>query len=101
MVHRNAMFNLRHAQAMPVVSIEDTQITDLGGDLKAIDVLFRNHALIPTRTAMASVCSILLANKGFRVTMWGGLESHIQQLIQERENKRFLPGHRIPPERLA
>ncbi|MEE8469419.1 MAG: M14 family metallopeptidase, partial [Planctomycetota bacterium] len=54
MVHRNAMFNLRHAQAMPEVVLEDPEITDLGGGLKAIDVLFRNRGLIPTRTAMAS-----------------------------------------------
>ena len=54
MVHRNAMFCIKHAQAMPLVTVEKTEVTDLGGGVKAIDVQFRNQRLIPTRTAWAA-----------------------------------------------
>ena len=54
MVHRNAMFCIKHAQAMPIVTVEKTEVTDLGGGVKAVDVQFRNQRLIPTRTAWAA-----------------------------------------------
>ena len=46
--------------------------------------------------AMATVCSILLAQGGHGVTMWGAFEESIERLIQNRENYRLLPGARIP-----
>ena len=54
MIHRNALFCVRHAAAMPRVSIEEPTVVDLGEGLKAVDVVFRNHNLIPTRTAHAA-----------------------------------------------
>jgi hypothetical protein len=54
MVHRNAMFCIKHAQAMPLVTVEKTEVTDLGGGVKALDVEFRNLRSIPTRTARAA-----------------------------------------------
>ncbi len=54
MVHRNALFTIRHAEAMPVVAVESLEVTDLGGDLRAIDAVFRNEHLIPTRSARAA-----------------------------------------------
>jgi glycerol-3-phosphate dehydrogenase (NAD(P)+) len=48
--------------------------------------------------AMATVSSILLAAKGYHVTMWGYFQSHIQEMAQDQENRRFLPGVRIPPQ---
>ena len=54
MLHRNALFCLRHAEEMPIVSIDPPEITGLGGGLSAIDVVFRNQRLIPTRTARAA-----------------------------------------------
>jgi len=53
MLHRNAAFCLKHAVEMPKVVIEGVTVTELG-DLKAIDVVFRNEHLIPTRTALAA-----------------------------------------------
>jgi glycerol-3-phosphate dehydrogenase (NAD(P)+) len=47
--------------------------------------------------AMATVCSILLAQGGHGVSMWGAFEESIERLIQNRENYRLLPGARIPP----
>src|ERR1051325_7960506 len=46
--------------------------------------------------AMATVCSILLSQRGHDVTMWGAFEDAIERLIQNRENRRFLPGARVP-----
>ena len=48
--------------------------------------------------AMGTVSAILLANKGRQVTVWGAFESNIRRLIEDGENKRFLPGYRIPPD---
>ena len=58
MLHRNAMFCLRHARAMPEIEIEEPVLTDLGAGVTAIDVIFRNLNPIPTRTARASSESI-------------------------------------------
>lgn len=47
--------------------------------------------------AMATVCSILLTQRGHSVTIWGALEDSVEQLQQTRENCHRLPGVRIPP----
>ena len=54
MTHRNALFAIRHAEAMPKVAIVSTVVSDLGGGLRAVDVEFRNERIIPTRTARAA-----------------------------------------------
>jgi glycerol-3-phosphate dehydrogenase (NAD(P)+) len=46
--------------------------------------------------AMATVCSILLTNGGHAVTMWGAFEESIDRLLQDREQRRLLPGVRVP-----
>jgi len=48
--------------------------------------------------AMGTVCSILLASGGHAVTMWGAFEESIEQLMQDREQRRLLPGVRVPRE---
>ena len=47
--------------------------------------------------AMATVCSILLTQGGHDVTMWGAFEESIDRLIQDREQRRLLPGVKVPP----
>src|SRR5512132_2484395 len=47
--------------------------------------------------AMAAVCSILLTTGGHGVTMWGAFEESIERLMQDREQRRLLPGVRVPP----
>jgi glycerol-3-phosphate dehydrogenase (NAD(P)+) len=47
--------------------------------------------------AMATVCSILLTQRGHDVVMWGAFEESIERLIQNREQSRLLPGVKIPP----
>jgi hypothetical protein len=54
MLHRNALFCLRHAGHMPHVKIDPPETTGLGGGLTAVDVVFRNERLIPTRTRRAA-----------------------------------------------
>src|SRR5580765_7064399 len=46
--------------------------------------------------AMATVCSILLTQNGHDVTMWGAFEESIERLIQDREQRRLLPGVSVP-----
>src|SRR5437588_4719311 len=46
--------------------------------------------------AMATVCSIILTEGGHGVTMWGAFEESIEQLLQDREQRRLLPGVRVP-----
>jgi glycerol-3-phosphate dehydrogenase (NAD(P)+) len=47
--------------------------------------------------AMATVCSILLTTGGHDVTVWGAFERSIETLLQDRENRRLLPGVKYPP----
>jgi hypothetical protein len=54
MLHRNALFAIRHAEAMPRVVLEAPVVTDLGGGLWAVDAVVRNEHLIPTRSARAA-----------------------------------------------
>lgn len=46
--------------------------------------------------SMATVCALLLESRGVQVTVWGGSPNHIADVIQTRENQRYLPGYRIP-----
>ena len=54
------------------------------------------HVTILGDGAMATVCSILLTEGGHGVTMWGAFEESIEQLMQDREQRRLLPGVRVP-----
>ncbi|MCC7014191.1 MAG: peptidase M14 [Planctomycetes bacterium] len=54
MVHRNALFAIRHAEAMPEVDFADVEVSDLGQGLFAVDARIENRRLIPTRTARAA-----------------------------------------------
>jgi len=46
--------------------------------------------------AMGTVCSMMLAQNGHGVTLWGAFEESIDRLKQSRENVRLLPGARVP-----
>lgn len=48
--------------------------------------------------AMATVCSIMLTQGGHDVTMWGAFEASIDRLLQDREQRRLLPGVKVPSE---
>jgi glycerol-3-phosphate dehydrogenase (NAD(P)+) len=40
--------------------------------------------------------AILLARKGFKVTLWGAFAANISYMNSKRENKKFLPGIKLP-----
>ncbi|MEM7624293.1 MAG: NAD(P)H-dependent glycerol-3-phosphate dehydrogenase [Planctomycetota bacterium] len=46
--------------------------------------------------AMATVLALLLESRGLKVTMWGPTPDHVAEMIQTRENRRYLPGQRLP-----
>jgi glycerol-3-phosphate dehydrogenase (NAD(P)+) len=46
--------------------------------------------------SMATVMALLLESKGFDVTVWGHNPDFVAELIQTRENRRYLPGYRLP-----
>jgi len=48
--------------------------------------------------AMATVCSMLMVRRGFRVTVWSAWPEYVEQLRRDRENRRYLPGVRFPDE---
>jgi len=41
--------------------------------------------------------SLLLAEKGNRVFLWGNFAPYVKQIARTRENIKFLPGFKIPP----
>lgn len=46
--------------------------------------------------AMATVLALLLESRGCRITIWGAFADYIDVLIQTRENRKYLPGYRLP-----
>ncbi len=46
--------------------------------------------------AMATVCAVLLADKGHRMRLFSMFAEHLAEMTAERENRRYLPGLRIP-----
>lgn len=54
MIHRNALFAIHHAEAMPQVEVLDVEVSDLGDGVRAVDARFVNRRRIPTRTALAA-----------------------------------------------
>lgn len=45
---------------------------------------------------MATVCSLMMAEKGIPVRLWGPFRENIEAMRATRENKRYLPGIRLP-----
>ncbi len=46
--------------------------------------------------AMATVCAVILAENGHRVRLWSAFKDAAETLAATRENKRFLPGFKLP-----
>lgn len=85
MVHRNALFAIRHAECLPRVVIDEPVVSDLGDGLRAIDVVVRNPALIPTRTARAAQVK---SGKPDELTLSG---TGVEVLASGRRTDRFRP----------
>jgi hypothetical protein len=105
MLHRNALFCLKHARSMPRVAIRDAVVTNLADGLRAIDVVFANERAIPTRTAQAAehgigtpdlfLCSgkdIAVVAGGVRTDRW-----HPERIeLAERAPERLVREEGIP-----
>ncbi|TDJ73148.1 MAG: peptidase M14 [Planctomycetota bacterium] len=99
MLHRNALFCLKHAEAMPQVVIEKVEVTPIEGAVRAIDVIFRNERPIPTRTARAAGSKIgapdvfTITGQGLEVLAGGFRSDRFRPErieLAEREPERLL-----------
>lgn len=45
---------------------------------------------------MGTLCALLLANRGTRTILWGRSPAQVAAIREDRENKRYLPGHTLP-----
>jgi len=59
--------------------------------------MFKNIAIIGDG-GMGTVLGILLVTKGITARIWGYDRRQLEQIAQERENKKFLPGYKLPKE---
>jgi glycerol-3-phosphate dehydrogenase (NAD(P)+) len=59
------------------------------------DTRYENISIIGDG-AMASVLAMLLCEKDIAVRMWGYDAQQLKEIADARENKKFLPGHRLP-----
>jgi glycerol-3-phosphate dehydrogenase (NAD(P)+) len=46
--------------------------------------------------AMATICSLLVSEKGYSARMWGAFPEYITELRQTRQNRKYLPGVAFP-----
>ncbi len=46
---------------------------------------------------MATLCAMMLAENGHTVRLWSAFPQAAEELARTRENRRFLPGCRLPP----
>ncbi|MEZ6048395.1 MAG: NAD(P)H-dependent glycerol-3-phosphate dehydrogenase [Planctomycetaceae bacterium] len=54
------------------------------------------HCTIIGSGAMATACAVILGHKGVQVSIWSRNEEHAQKMQEERENRRQLPGIKLP-----
>lgn len=50
---------------------------------------------------MGTICAIMLAENGHDVVLWSAFADQARQVAADRENKRFLPGAKLPDEVLV
>ncbi|MCX5677481.1 MAG: NAD(P)-dependent glycerol-3-phosphate dehydrogenase [Planctomycetota bacterium] len=51
--------------------------------------------------AMGTLCSLLLSGNGWACSLWSAFEEHVADMRRSGENKRFLPGFRLPESMLV
>jgi glycerol-3-phosphate dehydrogenase (NAD(P)+) len=57
--------------------------------------MFKNVTIIGDG-AMGSVCAMLLCEKDIAVRMWGYDAGQLSEIAAAKENKKFLPGYKLP-----
>jgi glycerol-3-phosphate dehydrogenase (NAD(P)+) len=56
-----------------------------------------DHVCIIGDGQMATVCGLLLAERGISSRMWSVFSDQIEAMRSTRENRRYLPGIKLPP----
>lgn len=56
----------------------------------------RNKIAVIGAGSWGTALGLLLAGKGYTVDLWGHRPEHVQQLLVDRENRRYLPGIVFP-----
>ena len=46
--------------------------------------------------AMGTVCSLILADNGYEVQLWGAFPDNVADMAQHRQNRKYLPGFDLP-----
>jgi glycerol-3-phosphate dehydrogenase (NAD(P)+) len=59
--------------------------------------MFQNISIIGDG-GMGTVLGMLLCEKGLRARIWGYDRRQLEEIANNRENKKFLPGHKLPKE---
>lgn len=59
--------------------------------------MFKNICIIGDG-GMGTVLAMLLCQKGIATRMWGYNRRQLEQIERNRENKKFLPGYKLPQE---
>jgi hypothetical protein len=90
MLHRNAMFCIRHAEEIAEVSFAEPEVQGLGGGLYRVTVDLRNSNAMPSRSAMAGREGIGVPD---RVTIEGG---NLQAVAGGVLRDRFRPERMDP-----
>ena len=85
MLHRNAMFCVKHAEEIAELEAEPLVVEKLDDELWRVKASFRNKKLMPTRSAMAAQKKIGLPD---RVSVYG---ENIEVLAGGREIDRWRP----------
>ena len=97
MLHRNAMFCIRHAEEIADVSMKEPEVEDLGGGLHRVTIDILNSAAMPSRSALAGRDGIGLPD---RVTLAGdGLTVIAGGVLRDRfRPEATSPGDERAPE---
>ncbi|MBT3327449.1 MAG: peptidase M14 [Gemmatimonadales bacterium] len=97
--HRNMAFTLYHADMMPMMSMGETSVERVGGDLYKVRVDITNERLIPTVTAEARdnrvvAPDIINVSGGVEVVAAGGVASKVRpgptQMIDQNDLNRIM-----------
>ena len=96
MLHRNALFCLRHAEEIAEITIEEPQVTDLGGGLYRVVVDLRNDSIMPSRSRIAADHKIGLPDT---LTIGGeGLQVLAGGLLRDRFRPETMDANTVRPE---
>lgn len=96
MLHRNALFCLRHAEEIAEITIETPEITDLGGGLYRVVVDLSNASVMPSRSRMAADNRIGLPDT---LTIGGeGLQVLAGGLLDDRFRPETMEANTVRPE---